>query len=308
MECINMKNITDYIKLTKRNFKFLASPESRTEKTDFVKACRKANSKTLIFDNDTLNTQHLQISHIPKMMITGEFRKHYNLSLTELLFLLFITDNKNTEDLENTNKNDWIYYYKTFDYITSNLTTQKQTINSLKDKGFINIKFLEETGFYIDYTPTIDKYNELFDNILENKAIRKKQLNYNDKQKAEKKQYINNLKEYFPVRYKAYKTIQTSEYKRINEMANIDNICDIQNTFCFIPVFLKTQHTELANKLDTERRSPLLYFVQHLKEYEYEYFDFLQSAIFMNKTEPGEEPGEEPKQESTELDRLLSMI
>lgn len=311
--------IKDYVKFSKRNFKYLASPENEKEKTEFIKVCQNANLKTRIFNNDTLNTQHLQVSHIPKMLLTGEFRKYYGLTLTEILFLMFITDNKNTENLDNVNKNEWVYYYKQFNYITSNITTQKKTIDSLKKKGFICIKYNDnKTGFYICYTPTIIKYNELFENIINNKAICKKQLITTEKQIAEKKQYINNVKEFFPIRYNAYKTIQSSEYKCINGLTEIVSVCDIQKTFAFIPMFLKTQCPEIANKLDNSRKSPLLYFIRHFKEYEYSYFKFLQSDIFNNneleeidigkEIELEKEEKELEKEKEIEIDRLLAMI
>lgn len=309
--------IKNYVKVSNRGFNYLASPENPKEKAEFIKVCQNANLKTRIFSNDTLNTQHLQVSHIPKLMLTGEFRKYYGLTPTEILFLMFITDNKNTENLDNINKNEWVYYYKQFNYITSNLATQKKTIDSLRKKGFIYTKYnTDKTGFYICYTPTIIKYNELFENIINNKAICKKQLTPKEKQQIEKKLYINNVKEYFPIRYNAYKTIQSTEYKCINGLTEIVSVCDIQKTFAFIPMFLKTQCPEIANKLDNLRKSPLLYFIRHFKEYEHSYFEFLQSDIFKNNEleeidigkEKELEEEEKEKAKQKEIDRLLSLI
>lgn len=309
--------IKDFIKVSNCGFKYLASPENENEKAEFIKVCQNANLKTRIFNNEPLNTQHLQVSHIPKMLITGEFRKHYNLTLTEILFLLFITDNKNTENLENINKNEWVYYYKQFNYITSNIATQKKTIDSLRKKGFIYTKYnTDQTGFYICYTPTIIRYNELFENIINNKALCKKQLTPKEKQIAEKKRYINNVKKFFPIRYDAYKTIQSTEYKCINGLQEIVSVCDIQKTFAFIPMFLKTEYPEIATKLDNLRKSPLLYFIRHFKEYEIIYFEFLQSDVFKNneleEIDIGKEkaPEEEEKEleKQKEIDRLLSLI
>lgn len=309
--------ISNYVKVSNRGFNYLASPENPKEKAEFIKVCQNANLKTRIFSNDTLNTQHLQVSHIPKLMLTGEFRKYYGLTLTEIVFLMFITDNKNTENLDNINKNEWVYYYKQFNYITSNSATQKKTIDSLRKKGFIYTRYnTDKTGFYICYTPTIIKYNELFDNIINNKAICKKQLTPKEKQQIEKKIYINNVKKFFPIRYNAYKTIQSTEYKCINGLQDIVSICDIQKTFHFIPMFLKTQYPEIANKLDNLRKSPLLYFIRHFKEYEHSYFEFLQSDVFKNNEleeidigkEKELEEEEKEKAKQKEIDRLLSLI
>lgn len=309
--------IKNYVKVSNRGFNYLASPENENAKAEFNKVCQNANLKTRIFNNEPLNTQHLQVSHIPKLMLTGEFRKYYGLTLTEILFLMFITDNKNTENLDNINKNEWVYYYRQFNYITSNTTTQKKTIDSLRKKGFIYTRYnTDKTGFYICYTPTIIKYNELFDNIINNKAICKKQLTTTEKKLAEKKQYINNVKQFFPIRYNAYKIIQSTEYKCINGLQEIVSICDIQKTFAFIPMFLKTQYPEIATKLDNERKSPLLYFIRHFKEYEHSYFEFLQSDVFKNNEleeidigkEKELEEEEKELEKQKEIDRLLSLI
>ena len=309
--------IKNYVKVSNRGFNYLASPENEKEKAEFIKVCQNANLKTRIFNNEPLNTQHLQVSHIPKLMLTGEFRKYYGLTLTEILFLMFITDNKNAENLDNINKNEWVYYYKQFNYITSNSTTQKNTIDSLRKKGFIYTKYnTDKTGFYICYTPTIIKYNELFDNIINNKLLCKKQLTTTEKMLAEKKLYIYNVKKFFPIRYNAYKTIQSTEYNCINGLQDIVSVCDIQKTFAFIPMFLKTQYPEIANKLDNLRKSPMLYFIRYFKEYEHSYFEFLQSDVFKNneleEIDIGKEkaPEEEEKEleKQREIDRLLAMI